>query len=87
MPPSGDRRVRARRDGRESAALLAGMWLTTVPAYVAPPVVALLCAVVAIAVGIVFLVQERSPRPPAMGAFVLAGVGLLWALVQLSALH
>ena len=68
-------------------AFVVGIWVATVLAYVAQPVVALLWAGVALAGGIVFLVQERTGRPPVIAALVLAGFGMLWMLVQLGALY
>ena len=72
---------------RSNPTLLVVMGLAAVLTYVAQPVVALLWAGVAIALAIIVLVQEDSARPAPIAALVLAGVGLLWTLVQLGALY
>lgn len=64
-----------------------GIWVATVLTYVAQPVVALLWAGAAMAGGVVALVQEHPGRPWVIAALLLAGVGLLWTLVQLGALY
>jgi hypothetical protein len=64
-----------------------GIWVATVLTYAAQPVVALLWAGAAIAGAVAFLAQGRPARTPAIAALVLAGVGLLWTLVQLGALY
>jgi hypothetical protein len=72
---------------RQDMLFVASIWIATVLAYVAQPVAALLWAGVAMAGGIVFLVQERAGRPPVIAALVIAGFGMLWMLVQLGALY
>jgi hypothetical protein len=76
-----------RHSTRQDVLFVSGIWIATVLAYVAQPVVALLWAGVAVAGGIVFLVQERAGRPLVIAAVVLAGFGMLWMLVQLGALY
>ncbi len=72
---------------RHDATAITGIWVATVLAYAAQPVVALLWAGVAIAGAIAFLARGRPTRTPAIAALVLAGVGLQWTLVQLGALY
>ena len=77
---------RRRADPRDVLAAV-GIWVATVLVYVAQPVVAVVWAGAAIGGAVAFLAHGRPPRTPAITALALAGVGLLWTLVQLGALY
>ena len=86
MPQSRIDRRPPRLGGGQNVLVLAGIWFATALTYVANPVVALLWSGVAIAGGIVALVQDRPGRPAVIVALLFAGVGVMWTLVRLGVL-
>ncbi len=84
---AGGRAGPQHRAGFRDVLAVVGIWAATVLAYVAQPVVAVVWAGAAIAGAVAFLAHGRPPRTPAIAALALAGVGLLWTLVQLGALY
>jgi hypothetical protein len=76
------------RDGDwRDLAPIAGTWVATVLAYLAPPVGALLWAGIAITGAVVVLTHARPGRVPATAALVFAVIAVLWTLVRMGALY
>jgi hypothetical protein len=84
--PADGRQVE-RDGGWRDLAPIAGTWVATILAYLAPPVDALLWAGLAITGAVVVLTQARPGRVPATAALVFAVIAVLWTLVRMGALY